>query len=455
MKDYRSIFETQRRRADFSKHFTQSFENAEVAKLLSIKYDGVKWLPVLDNPNALKFLCQQLPYIYSAHRVLALSSYVHLYYLIECLIRSNVDGEEIKALTQAISNDAQMTSVEIFEFLHKLLPSYAEALFSFIDDAGIDVRERLLDAFRDGDKQTFTTILQKEHCDTYRFSQVCELIREKYAYTELSALVRKVRFIEENETDIRELPLDEIKDGHLAKVVLEVKDFDDSDEEQCKLLESDARVYYKYGVKVFFEAGEMLSDEQKRQYQDLLLAEDIAQWYDAIHNEVIIEQQYVQPESEERPEQEMLELPVDFLSSPKYIDTKVPAIPGFKLPCSNNKQLIQLIELLTTHNCIGNDTESKYKFIRAFTGRSVNHKDIFEKAYWRGTCLELLYLVKYFAPGAQKKYQLLPQLFLLNPNEDKILQERLNAPKDISAYANRGGQALSQELVKLFPSSYK
>lgn len=145
MKDYRSIYEIQRRREEFSKFYSQSYANSEVSRLLGVVHEGMSDL--LDEPEIVEEFSKEMPYYIPLFRVLALCSYVNRYCFIENAIQRNMQYDEIEELSQMNIDDAIMTSYEIYDFLKSIHPSYAEALLSFLDNAGIDVRERLLDFF--------------------------------------------------------------------------------------------------------------------------------------------------------------------------------------------------------------------------------------------------------------------------------------------------------------------
>lgn len=458
MKDYRSIFEFQRRKEEFSKYYSASYDTSEIRRILGSIHNEMSDLE--DNPEVVEYFQKEMPYYLPLIRVLALCAYVHKYCSIELAIHSNPQDDEIEELSQMNIDDATMTSGEIYDFLKSLHPSYAEALLSFVDHAGIDVRERLLDFFLNDDKQSFISIIQNEQGNAYRLSYLCKFFQDNDIIHRISYEGNMMAFVEENKTSIQEMPIEEFKEGEKIAKILDLTKLRVEDEGEWKeikrVLEQDSYQYYKLAViKYIVAANGMLSENQKEQYQELLHADGIAQWYDKAYEECQKELSEEEPEVEPEVNQEQVELrlPDDFLSSPRYIDTKISRIRGLILP-NNNEQLLQIVEMLATHHCIGSDTESKYKFIRAYTGRSVNPKDeaIFEKAFWTGTCPELLHLIKHYTHGVYKQYRPLPELFILNPDEDQMLQKLLANTKNISGYADRGGEHfLERALNSIFP----
>lgn len=447
MKDYRSIFECQRRWEEFSKSYTNSYDNTEVARLMSINYDGVDWLEKLSNPKELELLQQRLPCFYSIYRLLALSSYVSRYLSLETFIQiSSEDETYTKIFLQHSIDDSIITYGEIFDLLKEMHSSYAEAILSLTDDTNIDVCERLIDAFIDNDKQTFISILRNESLNKYRLVHIYKSIHDQSLNVILSSKVKKVRFIEDNANTIRQMPLDIIKDGQFAKTVLDVVDNFTSEEIE-KNFELSLYDYYKYALKLFISAEDVLSKEQKEQYLSLLLADDITHWYESAYNDCIAEipteiakilSKSDTEEIEDTPEK--LKLPKDFFSGHKY---HIQNIPCFSLtPLPTSEQMIDIGYLLAEHGCIENSPAAIYKFIRAFTGRSINPKEEdFEKAEWLGKFKDLVFMVKFFTPDTGKKYSKILDLFtIVNPNEKQQLEGILKTKKSPSSYANNCGE---------------
>lgn len=453
MKDYRSIFEFQRRKEEFSKFYSQSYANSEVSRLLGAVHKEMSDL--LDEPEFVEELSKEMPYYIPLFRALALCSYVNRYCLIEIAIQRNMQYDEIEELSPMNIDDATMTSYEIYDFLKSIHPSYAEALLSFFDNAGIDVRERLLDFFLNNDKQSFISILQNEQGNAYRLSHLCKIFHDNDISHRLSYQGNLLAFVEENKISIQEIPFEDLKEGKIISQFLNFLELRNDEEWEGILKQLELEVYQLYRLavqKYILAAKGMLSKDQKNQYQNLLQAEGLAQWYDKAYEECQNElsDEELEIEHKVNQESEELKLPDDFLTS-KYVDVQIPYIRGLVLP-RNNEQLLQIVNMLAEHHCIGDDNESKYQFIRAYTGRSINPNEGFEKVYWSGTCPELLHLIKHYTPGVKKQYRHLPELFQLNPLEEKLLQRLLNDTKSISSYADRGGEHfLEYALNSIFP----
>lgn len=455
MKDYRSIFEFQRRKEEFSKYYSASYDTSGFKRFLEDCHQEL--LEVFGDSEAAECFRKEVPYYLPVFRVLALCSYVHRYCSIEYAIHNNLQNDQIEEFSQLTIDEATMTSGEIYDYLKSLLPSYSEALLSFVDNAGMDVRERLLDFLLNNDKQSFISILQNERGNAYRLSHLCKIFKDNEISNLLHYNMKMVDFVEENEISIRDMPIEEFKEGESIAKILDLIKLQGEDEDEWneikKVIEQDAYQLYKLAViKYIVAANGMLSENQKDQYQELLHADGIAQWYDKAYeecqNELSEEESVVEPVVKELEE---LKLPEDFLTSNKYIDNKIPYIRGLVLP-HNNEQLLKIVDMLAEHHCIGNDNESKYKFIRAYTGRSLNPNDEFEKAYWSGTCPELLHLIKHYTPGVYRQYRPIPELFQLNPKEEELLQRLLSDTKSISSYADRGGgHFLEYALNSIFP----
>lgn len=447
MKDYRSIFEIQRRKNDFNKSYSSCYDKAGLGRFMSKGLNNERALQVVDEPDKASIINELLPWCLPLMRVMALGSYVFKYCSMDEVILTNPQHDEIESLSQYSLDGATMTSGEIYDFLKTIHPSYAEALLSFIDNLDIDVFERLLDVFNSNDKQSFISILPKDHDNTYRLLHLCKLYKDNDISEYLSQITGLIDFIKENETSIREIPLDNIKDGNKIRTILSIKSKIEGREGELNVLskEFDLQLYqvYKHVVRIYLMAEGILSEDQRNQYQGLLHEENIVKWYEKAYNECVAEFQIETPtifsnanteEIEEKPER--LKLPQDFFIRQTY---RIQNIPCFSLsPRPTSEQMIDIGYLLVEHGCIENTPTAIYKFICAFTGRSLNPKEEdFEKAEWLGKFKDLVFMVKFFTPDTGKKYSKILDLFtIVDPNEKQQFEEILKSGKSPSPYAN-------------------
>lgn len=451
MKDYQNIFEFNKRKKEFGEFFAKSYGADEVIEYITAfvsEEEAKEMKTFLQEQNEFTQFQKEQPQYIAFYQLIALSNYVFRYCAIESFIQTDIDEDGLNELKKHTLDDSSLSTSEIYDFLKTLLPLYAEALLSFIDTTEIDVKERLLETFLNGEKNNFINIIREQRGNIYRLSTVCKYLEDNGINRYLQYIANIAELVENG--DWEEIPLEGFKEGELIQAMANAKSDYDSPNEELAI--AAAKSFYPELLKIYIKAEKFLTEEQKSQYLQLLRAEGMEVWFDEVYQncqEEVAQQREEGQEQEHEPHIEVkskdIELPEDFFTNSKYINLNLPRIPGFITP--TNEQMLNILNVMTAYHCIVDDTEAKYKFIRALTGRSAVPCKLedFEKALWIGSLKRLLFLVRYVAPSVRGKYEVIPNLFDLNIDDNNKLLELLNSEaenskkKGISAYAERGG----------------